>query len=178
MNEAMTADIREKIKDKVWAKAQELGWEKISHSEKSKWYEKWSKDKDVGGVLSRYMDTRSIRVYIKDTLLRPYLRTCLEKSWEQVRLLLGAEAEGRTVVSRMEKPHGHILEGGLVICWGNSRDWKSLVISAYERAYALDKGIAYGVALLESEKRTDCQTKEMVSDLAVRLGIANIYWLE
>lgn len=178
MNEAINADVRERIKEKVWAKAQELGWEKISHAEKSKWYENWSKDKDVGGVLSRYMDTRSIRVYIKDTLLRPYLRTCLERSWEQVRAVLGAEVEARTVTSRMVKPHCHILEGEIVVCWGNSRDWKDLVISVYERAYALDKGIAYGVALLESEKKMDYQTKKMVSDLAARLGILNIYWLD
>lgn len=178
MSEAMTAEVREKIKDKVWAKAQELGWEKIPQAERSKWYENWSKDKDIGGVLSRYMDTRKIRVYIKDTLLKPYLRSCLEKSWDQVRLVISADAKGRKVIRRLEKPHGHILDGGLVVCWGNSRDWKAVVISAYERAYALDQGSAHSVVLLEAEKKTDCETKKMISDVAIRLGVSSVHWVD
>ena len=37
-------------------------------------YEQWTKDESIGGVLSNYVDTRRVRVYIKDTLLKDYVR--------------------------------------------------------------------------------------------------------
>lgn len=178
MNEAITAEIRDKIRDKIWAKAEELGWEQIPQSERSKWYENWSKDKDIGGILSRHMDTRKIRVYIKDSLLKPYLRSHLEKGWEKALQVLGSDIQERKILKKLEKPHCHILDGGLVVCWGKSRDWKTVVISAFERAYALNPGTAHGVVLMEAEKKTDSRTKEMISEVAGRLGVAQVCWID
>ena len=177
MSETITADVREKIKSLVWAKATELNWESMSHAERSRYYENWSKDKDIGGVLSRYMDTRKIRVYIKDSLLKPYTRSKLEVLCKEIMAALGDDIGEINVIKRLVKPHCHILDGNLVVCWGNSRDWKSIVLSVYERAYTLPNGVAYGVVFLDPEKKTDSHTKNMINDVASRLGITKVRWL-
>jgi len=178
MNEAMTAEVRDKLRDKLWTKAGELGWEHLSHSERSKWYENWSKDKDIGGILSNYMDTRKIRVYIKDSLLKPYHRANLEKGWEKLKKMLPPEIQQTAIERKLVKPHCNILQGGAVICWGNTRDWKTILISAYERAYNTKSGFAHSIILIESEKKTDTKLKTMINELASRLNISNVYWCE
>ena len=67
MSAALPTDIRDRIRQKIWAKADELDWPRISDLERTAWYENWTKDKDVGGVLSHFMDARKVRVYIKVT---------------------------------------------------------------------------------------------------------------
>lgn len=77
MNMAVAKDVRDNIRKKIWDTADELGWPGLSDIDRATWYENWSKDKDIGGVLAHFMDARKVRVYIKDSLLKPYMRTRL-----------------------------------------------------------------------------------------------------
>ena len=65
-------DIRDKMREQLWAKADGLVWTKLSDVERASWYENWAKDKEIGGVLSHFMDPRLVRVYIK------YSYACIE----------------------------------------------------------------------------------------------------
>ena len=64
----------QRIKDKLWGLADDLNWPTLSNPQKSALFEDWLRDDQIGGVLSRYLDTGSVRVYLKDTIMKPYAR--------------------------------------------------------------------------------------------------------
>lgn len=67
--------LRDKLRTAFWAKANELGWQELMWAQKSPLYEAWTRDPEIGGQLSHYMDHRRIRVYLKDTIMKGYVRT-------------------------------------------------------------------------------------------------------
>lgn len=178
MSAALPTDIRERIKQKIWAKADELDWPRISDLERTAWYENWTKDKDVGGVLSHFMDARKVRVYIKDSLLKPYLRSRLQNDWDRVRLAINMGAREALVKKSYDKPHGRQLIDGKVVCWGNSREWKSILISVFERAYQLDSGTPYAAVLMETGKTTNVGMREMILEASQKLGLRYLVWID
>jgi len=178
MSAALPSDIRNHIKQKIWSKAEELDWPRISDLERAAWYEIWTKDKDVGGVLSHFMDSRKVRVYIKDSLLKPYLRTRLQGNWDRVLLTIDMDSRDAIVRRSYDKPHGRLLLDGKVVCWGNSREWKTVLLSVYERAYQLSAGYPHAAILVESGKTTNVGTRQMILDVSQRLGIRHMAWID
>jgi len=178
MSAAMPSDIRDRIRQKIWAKADELDWPRITDVEHTAWYENWSKDKDVGGVLSHFMDSRKIRVYIKDSLLKPYLRSRLQDGWGQVLLSINMKESEAICKTSYNKPHGRQLLDGRIICWGNSRDWKSVLISVFERAYRINAGVSYAAILIETGNTTETGMREMILDASKRLGLHHLAWID
>jgi hypothetical protein len=178
MSAAVPADIRDRIRQKIWAKAAELDWPRISDVERTAWYENWTKDKDVGGVLSHFMDARKVRVYIKDSLLKPYLRSRLQDGWGRVLLAVHMREGEFTIAESYDKPHGRRLVDGRVICWGNSRDWKTVLISVFERAYQLESGVPHAAVLIETGKTTSAGLREMILDASQKLGVNRVAWID
>ena len=178
MSAALPTDIRDLIRQKIWAKADELDWPRISDFERTTWYENWTKDKDVGGVLSHFMDARKVRVYIKDSLLKPYLRSRLQDGLGQVLLAIGMAPGDSFFIRSFDKPHGRQLPDGRIICWGNSREWKTILISVFERAYRIEGGNPYAVVLMETGNTTNVGTREMISDASRRLGVSHLAWID
>ncbi|CAD6513831.1 hypothetical protein LMG27952_00790 [Paraburkholderia hiiakae] len=178
MSMAMPKEIRDRIRQKIWDKADELGWATLSDADRTIWYENWSKDKDVGGALAHFMDPRKVRVYIKDSLLKPYLRGRLEGDAETALLAAGLGEGPLSIKATFNKPHGRLLLDGRVICWGNSRDWKAIVISVFERAYRLESGIPYAAVLLETGRTTNDGVRDMIRDVAARLQLNQVVWLD
>ena len=54
---------RKSSKEKLWEHADELGCTMPSPADKSRQYEAWTKDSNIGGRLSRYMNQGQIQVY-------------------------------------------------------------------------------------------------------------------
>jgi hypothetical protein len=75
------------------------------------------------------------------------------------------------------KPEGWLLSDNKVICWGNSRDWKLILLAVIERAYHVDNGIAYAAVLNESGKTVDSSSRGLVSLVGNRLKISKVLWL-
>ena len=91
--------------------------------------------------------------------------------------MLGVSPDPSQHECQFEKPHGVKLLDGRIICWGNGRDWKSILFSAYERSYQADVASAHGVALFESSRTTEAK-RQMIYDAARRLGVATVVWSE
>lgn len=178
MSAAVPSEIRDIIKQKIWNKADELGWSKLPDFDRATWYENWSKDKDIGGALSHFMDTRKIRVYIKDSLLKPYLRSRIQDDWPKVAATLGVPPHENLHKRKFEKPCGVQLPDGKIISWGHSRDWKSILVSVFERSFGSDESSAYGAALIETGKTTNAGLREMIVNAGQRLGVEKIVWIE
>jgi hypothetical protein len=169
--------VRDSIRDKLWEQCDDLGWSSLSDQDRANLYEKWTRDPAIGGQLAHLMDARKVRVYIKDSLVKPYVRDRLSLSDADVWRLLGLTADCH-VVQTFIKPHGRRLNDGKIVCWGRSRDWKSILMAAFERGQAIKTYSAFGVVLLESGKTDTDRARALVHDAASRLGIQKLAWLE
>lgn len=167
-------DVRRRLRSALWARADELGWQNLTWFEKSPVYEAWTKDPDVGGVLSRFMDARQVRVYIKDTVMKGYVRNRQSDAAPPLRML-GLDAA--IVAESYERPHGRRLDDGRVIAWGNAEDWKLVVMALYERAYGGKGWSPHAAVLLQAlGKFHDANTRLMVEGAASKLGVARVLW--
>jgi hypothetical protein len=97
--------IRDGIRSPLWAAADDLGWSSLSDAERAKYYELWTKDPAVGGQLAHFMDPRKVRVYIKDSLLKPYERARLSSSEGEIWCLLGLPSPSE-IAKIFIKPRG------------------------------------------------------------------------
>jgi hypothetical protein len=169
--------VRESIREKVWALADQVGWMALSDSARSKKYEEWTRDQQIGGVLGHYVDPKQVRVYIKDTVIKPYVRARSSDHARPLRVV--GIPEDAHMVEVYVKPHGRRLADGKVVCWGNARDWKSILLAVYERAYLADGATPYAAVLMAASGRNaDDGFRIMVSDVAERLGIGCVRWLD
>ena len=174
---AIPTTVRDALRDKLWAQCDDLGWMSLQDTERARYYELWTRDESIGGQLAHVMDARKVRVYIKDSLVKPYVRARLSLNEAEVWRLLGLTSNDR-VVHIYIKPHGRRTEDGRVIGWGRSRDWKSVLMAVFERGRAQQPFSSFGVVLLESGKTETDRMRSLVRDAAQRLGIDKLAWLE
>ena len=166
-----------RIKDTLWAVADEENWPTLSDPQKSALYEQWIRDERVGGVLSRYVDPGSVRVYIKDTIMKPYGRERIQDFTPIVRLL--GVPDNPSVVETYIKPHGRRLNDGKVICWGLSRNWKSILFATFERAHDAPSGVPFAVVMMfPSGKCQQTVYRQMIETAAGKLGILRLEWYD
>ena len=71
--------IRDDIRARLWAAADSLRWSTLPDAVRAKHYEFWTRDPAIGGRLGHFMDPRKVRVYIKDSLIKPYERSRLSR---------------------------------------------------------------------------------------------------
>lgn len=170
-------DVRDRIRDLLWERATDLGWSGLADTERSRYYEQWTRETAIGGTLAHYMDPRKVRVYIKDSLLKPYERARVSGTEQDILAVLDVDPT-LEVVHRYIKPHGLRFIGGQIIAWGKSRDWKLILMAMYERT-ALNHGASsFGTVLLESGNTVDDSTRILVRGAATRLGIARVEWID
>lgn len=167
---------RTRLFETVWGEADRIDWIRLNTNEKRKYYETWTRDESIGGLLRRYLDAGKVRVYLKDTVLKEYTRNRLSAP-ERIYRVLGLDAENAR--ESYEKPHGHRLEDGRILCWGKASDWKTVLLATFERAYAKDDYQAFAAVLLFSTgKFHEVDSRIIVQDVANRLGIQRLEWLD
>lgn len=66
--------IRAQVVVELYQQADELDWDLLSLSEKTKQYQKWIDDPAVGGVLTRFLEPGRARVWIKDGPMKEFAR--------------------------------------------------------------------------------------------------------
>ncbi len=172
----MPSEIFARVKQKLWTLADELGWPTLSDQQKTALYEDWARDDLVGGVLSRYMDPGNVRVYIKDTVMKPYGRDRI-KYFEPVQRLLGLSSSA--AVEEYVKPHGRRLRDGKVICWGLARDWKGILFALFERSHLVKAGVPYAAVLMYPNSKFLQPKQRLIVELAARkLEIERLIWYD
>jgi hypothetical protein len=172
----MPRQVFEQIRNRLWAQADQDDWTTLNDPEKSKFYEQWARDESVGGVLSRYMDDGKVRVYIKDTVMKPYGR---ERSKDPAPILrkLGIPPD-EFPTEQFIKPHGRLFHDGRIVCWGPARNWKDVIMAVYERAKRQCKRPYAAVLTQASGVTNQLEEREIVSDYAKRLGVERLEWLD
>lgn len=169
--------VTDRIRERLWTLADELGWSSLSDAERSAYYERWTRQPDIGGQLAHLMDPRKVRVYIKDSLVKPYERHRLAAAEPLVwRALSMSPAEA--FAEGYIKPHGRRMADGRIVCWGNSRDWKLVLMAVFERAWLAPGASPFGAVLLETGKTGGTRARRLVSTAAERLGIERLEWID
>ena len=174
---SISAALRDNLRDRLWQQCDDLGWMSLQDVERARYYELWTRDASIGGQLAHVMDARKVRVYIKDSLVKPYVRARLSLNEAEVWRLLGLTSSDR-VAHIYIKPHGRRVEDGRVIGWGRSRDWKSVLMAVFERGRAQRSFSSFGVVLLESGKTEAERSRGLVREAAQGLGIEKLAGLE
>lgn len=169
--------IRDAIKDRLWELCDDLGWMALPDTERAQYYERWTRDPSIGGQLAHMMDPREVRVYIKDTLVKPYIRERLLTTVDEVWRLLGLSGSDIAVHTYI-KPHGRRLQDGRIVSWGRSREWKSVLMAVFERGHDSSTYSPFGAVLVENGNTELERTRAMVRDAALRLGIEKLAWVE
>ena len=166
-----------RIKAKLWKVADERNWPTLSDQQKSSLYEEWIRDDKVGVVLSRYIDPGNVRVYIKDTIMKPYGRNRI-KNFPPILRLLGLPDDA-SVAETYVKPHGRRLMDGKVICWGLSKYWKIILFAVFERAYIVKSSIPFAaVIMFPTGKCQQPEYRRMIESAAAKMGIQRLFWYE
>ncbi|MCH8562053.1 hypothetical protein LTI14_02305 [Nesterenkonia sp. YGD6] len=65
---------REDVAKRILERAVELGWEDMTHGERSATYEQWVVDPQIGGMIGAYLPAERVRVWIKDGPMKEYRR--------------------------------------------------------------------------------------------------------
>lgn len=171
------AGVRDSIRKILWERAEDLRWQDLSSGEKSKYYESWTREEALGGVLSRYIDATHVRVYIKDTLLKDFTRTRMAEPRRPLKAIgINPDLEEIEGIETFEKPYGVRLRDGRVVCWGRADAWKAILLAVHERAF--EKGEPYGAVLMSSPRFHDLDARRVVESAARKLGIHKLDWLD
>jgi hypothetical protein len=130
---AIPTVIRSIIFEKLWSEADRIGWNKLTISEKTLQYKNWAQEDEIGGILSKYMSVERVHPYIKDSIMKSYVKNNRE-SVPNILRIAGFSSEEK-VVKEYVKPFGILLESNEMIVWGRAVDWKIIMLSIYERTY-------------------------------------------
>lgn len=168
--------IRKGLREKLWTIADTMDWPRLDWYEKSAQYEAWTRDPDVGGLLANYMDQRRIRVYIKDTIMKGYVRS---RQADAERPFAALAIDGATqIVETWERPHGRRLKDGRVVVWGSADDWKLVLTAVHERSWGIAGARPFAAVLMWSVgKYAEPSVRAMVEDAAGKLKVERLVWL-
>lgn len=169
--------VRAQIRRRIWALADEIDWATLADSARSRKYEEWTRDPDIGGVLGNYIDPKHVRVYLKDSVIKPYTIARGSDHTRPLRALGLGDTE--PVEQEYLKPHGRRFADGRIVCWGQARDWKAVIVSVWERA--VDAGFAtpYAAVLTGANGPWGSDAfREKAERLARRLDVARVVWLD
>ena len=167
--------IRAEVMEKLAKNADEAGWLALSAVAKSRFYANWTKDPNIGGRLSRYLEPAAIRHYIKDALMKPYARS-RRADPAGVLALLGIPA-GFVIQQSWIKPHGCELVDGRVVCWGRAETWKLVLMAVFERSYGRAATRPHGALLTQSAAHFASEVpRKVVNAAAAKLGIEKVVW--
>lgn len=168
---APPVEVRNMLRQQLWEEADRLDWVGLTDKIRSETYERWARSPQVGGVLSRFMDARQVRVYIKYSLMKAYIRRRMELNELSVYRALGLSKDA-PLRRAFIKPHGKLLADGRVFSWGSLRDWKLVLMSVYERSFS-ERADPFAVVFIERAK-TSGEIWPMITEAAQRLGIEQV----
>lgn len=168
-------NVRSEVKEHLWLEADRLNWSALSTKEKSRYYSLWTEEQNIGGRLSNYMDARQVRVYIKDSLLKPYTRETSASPNLALRVL--GIPETTEVDTTYIKPHGLLLGDGRQISWSRASEWKATLMALHERGF--ESGTLHAAVFTEAAAKYGMQSQRaVVEDAAIKLGVEQVVWLD
>lgn len=170
--------VKATVRERLWASADDLGWPAFDVHQRTRQYGTWISDPLIGGILKDYMDPDKARAYLKDTLMKPYARARLSAEGMLVLRTLSIAAGEAKAPTRFERPHGLLLPGNRIVCWGKADDWKLVLMAVHERAHEHAAQPFSAVLLPPQTRFPDAGARAVVNSAARKLGIERLEWVE
>jgi hypothetical protein len=166
--------IRAEVKTKLVAIADSMDWMRLPPASRTRYYDNWTKDPEIGGRLQRYLEPSQVRVYIKDALMKEHAR---ERRGDAREILLKAGITARPIESH-SRPHGCVLRGGRLVVWGRANNWKQLMLTAHERTFGRPHLSPFCVILTQAARHFGTKQERAPVEAAARLlRIQKVTWL-
>ncbi len=169
-------DVRDEVRDLLWEKADQVDWQALSPVEKTSYYTVWTESEEIGIRLSRHMDARKVRVYIKDSLLKGYGKAKLAGLRAKIIRVLGQNEIDSSL--EFEKPHGLTFSDGTMATWGRAEDWKTIIATEFERSFETDPSQRIVVFFNSAPRFLVPSSRTVTEDAARRLGVTKVHWFD
>lgn len=72
---SLPAAVVNQLVTKMYRQADEAGWDSMVDSDKSRQYDRWLRDPEIGGVLAKFKPADAARAWLKDVAMRQYSRS-------------------------------------------------------------------------------------------------------
>lgn len=170
--------VKDIVAKTVQEKADELDWMRMTITEKAKYYEIWAADESIGGKLSFYMPFERVHKYIKDTIVKEYSRSRKHTS-NEILIIIGCKNDKIPKLKDYIKPLGTLLADGRLICWGRAKDWKIVLLSAFERMQTIKEVKTTIVVLTDASGNYKGKAfTKLAKDASERLQVSQLYFVE
>lgn len=169
------SDIKNTITNKVRKLADQHDWSHLSIDARTKLYEQWTNDPEIGGALAQVIDANRVRVYLKDTIIRNYARS---QRPELVKLLHALSIPCGDINKKYSRPTGVLCEGSSLYTLTVAKEWKNALMSAFERANE-EGGVRQNKLFIREHNAgrfVDASYRALIEGAARRLDI-NVVWL-
>ncbi|MBB5857643.1 DUF4365 domain-containing protein [Amycolatopsis umgeniensis] len=70
----MPKKVRAAVVSSAYRAADQVGWDQLPNVERSRLYSAWVDDPSIGGIMAPYFSKQSIRIWLKDSLMKEYVR--------------------------------------------------------------------------------------------------------
>jgi len=125
---------RQEIVRRVREMADKADWCHLKIHERSALYRQWCNDPTIGGELAKLGGPDSVRVFLKDTVIKQYLK---EKRPVLKDLLKQMGLECKRVTREYEKPEAQLCDNRRLYTLAVAKEWRVAIFSAFERAHDL-----------------------------------------
>lgn len=172
--------IKQVVSARVHAIADQVGWSHLTIEERRKHYEAWTNDENIGGLLGQVIDPNRVRVWLKDTVIKNYMKgkrpgvpTFLSRTGVPCGSILRTYIKPDAVLCE----HADLFVRGNLFTLSVAKEWRVALMSAYERAVEItriDRNIVF-VIEHTSGRYTDQSYRDMISGAGAKLGVEVIW---
>ncbi|MFF8542508.1 hypothetical protein ACF060_19595 [Streptomyces werraensis] len=67
-------EVRRQVIRAIYRRADQLDWDGLTQSDRTKWYNQWLDEEPIGGVILRYLPRERARGWVKDVPMKHYAR--------------------------------------------------------------------------------------------------------
>jgi hypothetical protein len=173
--DTMQARIKEDVTQLVHQRADQADWMHLNIPQRQKYYEEWTADPQIGGLLSQTMHPSHVRVYLKDTIMKTYSRN----QRPDIRALLtNLSIPCAQVTRELIKPQALLCGRTRLYTLAPAKDWKIAIMSAFERACEFGSIKENVVFITEhtAGRFIDKKYRDMINAAARRLDVT-VHWL-
>jgi hypothetical protein len=169
------ADMKQTVARRLYDIADKIDWTHLTIPQRQKYYEIWTNDPQIGGVLRQVMEVSRIRVYLKDTIMRTYSR---QQRPTILTLLSSMSISCNHIVREYVKPQAILCDKNKLYTLAAAKEWKIAIMSAFERGCEVrttSKNIVFFNDHVTG-RFVDKEYKDLIEAAAKRLDI-EVQWL-
>lgn len=170
-----SSDVIRIVTERVHEIADKADWQHLTIPQRKKFYEEWTEDPQIGGLLSRVMEPHRIRVYLKDTVMKNYSR---KQKPNLQNLLEGMSLEFLEINKQFIKPEALLLDQTKLYTLTIAKEWKGAIMSAFERGYEIGSLEINTVFITDhtNGRFVDKYYRDLIDCAARKLGI-QVHWV-